>query len=207
MIYVSIGKNIKKLREENSLTQKELADIAGVTDKAVSMWEQGKREPRMGAMQKISDYFSVKMSVLMGETDFGEKNTQKNLIYIPIVDFIPAYGHNLSEDEIIGYENVSASFAEPGGKYIFYKFSDDNMEPVLKSGDLLLIQLKNYIQSGAYCAISVDGNQPFIKKLIFTGDKVELINENKNYENCFFMGEALKRLSVYGEIKKLIRNF
>ena len=59
---MSIGENIKKLRGIHDLTQKELAKIAGVSDKAVSTWEIGIKEPRMGAIQKIADYFGIQKS-------------------------------------------------------------------------------------------------------------------------------------------------
>lgn len=60
-----ISQNIKLLRERFGITQKELAEIAGVTDKAVSTWELGTNEPRMGAIQKISDHFGIKKSLLI----------------------------------------------------------------------------------------------------------------------------------------------
>ena len=41
---MSISKNIKKLRLEHNLSQKEFAKIAGVSDKAVSTWENGTKE-------------------------------------------------------------------------------------------------------------------------------------------------------------------
>lgn len=56
---MSIANNIKKLRTEHKLTQAEFGQIAGVTDKAVSTWENGTKEPRMGAIQKLADYFGV----------------------------------------------------------------------------------------------------------------------------------------------------
>lgn len=56
---MSIGNNIKWLRESRNLTQAEFGKIAGVSDKAVSTWENGTAEPRMGAIQKIADYFGV----------------------------------------------------------------------------------------------------------------------------------------------------
>jgi len=59
---MDISQNIKRLREEYGITQAELAKIAGVTNKAVSMWEMGNSEPRMGAVQKIADYFGIKKS-------------------------------------------------------------------------------------------------------------------------------------------------
>lgn len=60
-----IGENIKRLRIMHGLSQKELAQIAGVSDKAVSTWENGTKEPRMGAVQKIADHFGLKKSNLI----------------------------------------------------------------------------------------------------------------------------------------------
>lgn len=64
---MSIGANIKRLRELFDLTQKDLADIAGVTDKAVSTWETGLKEPRMGTIQKIADHFGIQKSNIIEE--------------------------------------------------------------------------------------------------------------------------------------------
>ena len=59
---MSIGRNIQVLRSKHGLSQRELAGIAGVSDKAVSTWELGKKVPRMGAIQKMADYFGVRKS-------------------------------------------------------------------------------------------------------------------------------------------------
>ena len=65
VINMPIGENIKRLRIMHGLSQKELARIAGVSDKAVSTWESGSKEPRMGAVQKIADHFGLKKSNLI----------------------------------------------------------------------------------------------------------------------------------------------
>lgn len=59
---LSISENIKKLRDKFDLTQQELADIARVTNKAVSTWETGIKEPRMGAIERIAQHFGIKKS-------------------------------------------------------------------------------------------------------------------------------------------------
>ena len=59
---MSIGKNISILRHRYNLSQDELAQIAGVTNKAVSAWESNKKTPRMGAIQRIADHFGLKKS-------------------------------------------------------------------------------------------------------------------------------------------------
>lgn len=56
---MSIGKNIKRIRVANGMEQSQIAKIAGVTNKAVSAWENELSVPRMGAIQKIADYFGI----------------------------------------------------------------------------------------------------------------------------------------------------
>lgn len=56
---MSIADNIKKIRIQYDLTQAELGEIAGVSDKAVWTWENGMAEPRMGAIQKIADHLGI----------------------------------------------------------------------------------------------------------------------------------------------------
>lgn len=59
---MSIGKTIKELRETKGLSQSELGKICGVSDKAVSTWENDLKVPRMGKIQQMADYFGVKKS-------------------------------------------------------------------------------------------------------------------------------------------------
>ena len=79
MYYIKRGeiignkRDIKLLREKYKLSQKDLALIAGVTDKAVSTWESGAKEPRMGAIQKIADHFGLKKSNLIEDNGLTEK--------------------------------------------------------------------------------------------------------------------------------------
>ncbi len=76
---MTISENIKNLRLKHGLSQKELGLIAGVTDKAVSTWEQGTKEPRMGAIQKIADHFGIKKSDIIEDRDIATKNAAKTL--------------------------------------------------------------------------------------------------------------------------------
>ena len=66
---MSIGDNIRHLRESHGMTQLEFAQIAGVSDKAVSTWENGLKIPRMGPIQKISDHFGVSLSELLSDDE------------------------------------------------------------------------------------------------------------------------------------------
>ena len=64
---MSIGENIRRLRESHRLTQKEFGEIAGVSDKAVSTWEKGIKLPRIGAVERLANYFGVPKSAILDD--------------------------------------------------------------------------------------------------------------------------------------------
>ena len=75
-----IGQFIKKIREENNLTQKELADRLGVTFQAVSKWENGKNAPDLGILKQISDEFNVNIDEILSGKRSSKKDSILNLI-------------------------------------------------------------------------------------------------------------------------------
>ncbi len=64
---MTIGENIRRLRELHELTQRELGAIAGVSDKAVSTWENGAKMPRMTAIKRMAAYFGIPAGDLLEE--------------------------------------------------------------------------------------------------------------------------------------------
>jgi len=69
------GTIIKKLREEKKMTQLELADIIGVTDKAVSKWETGKGYPDITLLDPLSRALGISTIELLS----GDSITNENL--------------------------------------------------------------------------------------------------------------------------------
>ena len=63
-----LGNFVSELRKEKNMTQKELASILGVTDKAVSKWERGLSYPDISLLEPLSDTFDVSIvELLQGE--------------------------------------------------------------------------------------------------------------------------------------------
>lgn len=57
--------HIKELRIRNKLSQSEFGMLFGISDKAVSTWENGIKMPRYKTLQKIANHFSVPMEWLL----------------------------------------------------------------------------------------------------------------------------------------------
>ena len=78
-----IGKFIKKIREDNNLTQKELADKLGVTFQAVSKWENGKNVPDISILKEMSKMFNINIDEIL-EGEIKSKEQSKNKYIYPI---------------------------------------------------------------------------------------------------------------------------
>ena len=60
-----LGSFISQLRKEQNMTQKELADLLCVTDKAVSKWERGLSFPDISLLEPIAAVFDVSIPELL----------------------------------------------------------------------------------------------------------------------------------------------
>ncbi len=63
---MSIGTTIKQLRRGRDLTQEELAEILGVSAKAVSQWENDRTAPDLSQIPAICTYFDISADTLLG---------------------------------------------------------------------------------------------------------------------------------------------
>lgn len=61
----SMGEIISKLRREKGMTQKELADMLGITDKAVSKWERDIACPDTQTIPKLAEILGMSVEKLM----------------------------------------------------------------------------------------------------------------------------------------------
>ncbi|MEE5992248.1 MAG: helix-turn-helix domain-containing protein [Oscillospiraceae bacterium] len=86
MNQTKMGNLIRNFRQERHLTQKQLADLLYVSDKAVSKWETGNGCPDISFLTALSEIFRVNLSVLLsGEIIQNESesgNMKKLKFYI-----------------------------------------------------------------------------------------------------------------------------
>ena len=64
MDQVKIGKFIAECRKEKNLTQSQLAERLGVSDRAVSKWENGRSMPDSSIMLELCDEIGINMNEL-----------------------------------------------------------------------------------------------------------------------------------------------
>ena len=61
--------NLKEIREEKNLQQKEIAKRLNRTAACISSWETGKTEPSIDDLIKLADLLEVSLDYLLNRTD------------------------------------------------------------------------------------------------------------------------------------------
>jgi len=93
----SFGIKLAELRKTKGMTQLDLADKLGVTDKAVSKWERDLAYPEVENLIKISDLFGVSLDSLLRGEDFSSS------------DIIDSNVNNISENPQHKKENSDST--------------------------------------------------------------------------------------------------
>ena len=74
------GATIKSLREAKGITQTQLAEMIGVTGKAVSKWETGKGLPDVSLLQPLATALDTSVMALMTGEQITNRNRSANML-------------------------------------------------------------------------------------------------------------------------------
>ncbi|MGH1142108.1 LexA family protein [Bacillus pseudomycoides] len=186
---MSIGKNIKKLRDKHKLSQKELGEIAGVSDKAVSTWEKGLKEPRMGAIQKIADHFGILKSDIIEDQNSkvtyirpNQSEIKNNCKPVPLLGAIAA-GTPLEMVAVEEWVNIPVEITDCHPHAFLLRVVGDSMNKVVPPNTLALIDPDIEIRNGDIAAVAVNGFDATLKRFYKFQDGITLEPESYNPEH------------------------
>lgn len=74
------GTTIKKLRDQNNMTQNQLAKLLNVSDKAISKWENGRGYPDITMLESIAEVFHITVTELLSGITIQNKNISGNML-------------------------------------------------------------------------------------------------------------------------------
>ncbi len=105
----NFGNFIKKIRKENNLTQKQLADKYHITTKTVSNWENNRNVPEKSLIKKIKKDFKINDKFIEELNNVEESNSSTEKV-----------DNNIVEPEIMKNEELE------NNDYTEYAFEDSN---------------------------------------------------------------------------------
>ncbi len=104
----NISEVIKKIRKDNNLTQKQLADKLNVTYQAVSKWENDKSIPDITTLKNISNKFNIKLDDLLGVNHSKKKKYPKIIILLLIFSVLSLFSYLLLNSDKYNFEKLES---------------------------------------------------------------------------------------------------
>ena len=225
---MTLSENLKRIRETQNLSQRQLAKRLGVANTSYFAWEQGTSKPKQANLDKLAQVLHVTLDVLLKDQSsdllhaFNQlTDDRKENVLVYTENQLVAQKQDNSEKvrQLFPYkvhEKLSAgtgfSYMDDGSydtvyfdAEISYDFASwvygDSMEPVFADGSVALIKDVSFDYDGAIYAIDWDG-QTYIKKVYKEAGGLRLVSINDNYQDKFAPFDESHRI-----VGKIIGNF
>ena len=194
--------NLERYMKAKGVEQVDIVRNLNVSATTVSDWVNGKKYPRVDAMQELADYLGVTLSMLTAESearDWLHDNAIQvgPMTHVPILGGVRAGFGGLAQEEADGYEFADVKGAQ---ECFFLRVTGDSMAPQISEGDLALIRMQSDVDSGDLAVVLIDDDEGTIKKIIKKPGSIVLQSFNHNYLPRVFIGREMGDLRIIGKV-------
>ncbi len=212
------GLRLKQRRENQNLSQVEVANILKINRSSYNSWESGRAKPNkknLTALAAILDvpvtYFESEYNIVNNYLQLSPNNQVKAEEYVEelLLSEQTSNVTHLFSVQVLADVQLSAGLGEgffdefetetvysdeeQYGYDIAAWIEGDSMEPVYKSGEVALIRSNGFDYDGAVYALSWN-DSVYIKKLYRDEDGFRMVSLNKDYPEKFIPYEDEPRI-------------
>lgn len=105
IIIMTVGENIRRIRQERGLTLKQLGEMVGVSEAYIRAYESGRRNPKLKSLEALAQALAVNVEVLTN-SDFDGIKAMHRLFQV----FRQYDGHLFEYQDQDGNDMVAVSF-------------------------------------------------------------------------------------------------
>ena len=193
---MSFGTSLKKIRQDNNLTQEELAKKINTSRSNIANYENDKNMPSIDILEKLSEIFNCSIDYLLGKSEIKDSDLKDKLFLIPIVGKVAAGKPILADENIEGYlpiDPLMYHLTSPNG-FFFLQIQGESMNKLIKNGSYALIKKQDYAEDGDVIVA------------IINGDNEATIKRYKQLNNQFVMLEPVSEDSSFQPITIDLKN-
>ncbi|WAE41339.1 XRE family transcriptional regulator [Staphylococcus pasteuri] len=199
--------SIKEIRLNNRLSKVEMAKKLDVSEGTIRMWENGKNEPRMGMIEKISSLFQVSKGYLLGEIEESTVPEFDSEIDVPYYGKVSA--GNFEEMTVDNQSLKTPSFVFNGRKpseCIALQINGDSMNKILANGSYIIVH--DYRINQDYKLNSNDilvlrlGGEYTVKRVRRTETKLHLdpVSYSDEFKTNSYDLDSIDEIEVIGKV-------
>lgn len=204
---IKLYSNIKRLREEQGLSQDALARLTGYTDRSsITKIEKGLVDLQQSKIELFAKALGTSVKDLIGWDD-ESKNTKKGTV-INVLGRVAAGIPIDAIEDIIDTEEITEKMAK-SGEFFGLQIHGDSMEPRMCEGDVVIVRKQDDAESGDIVIAMINGDDATCKRLRKYRDGIELISNNPSYDPMFFNNEDIEKkpVKIIGKVVELRGKF
>ena len=207
----TLGENIRKLRIENNMNQKDLAQKLGVSTSALSQYESGARTPSNEIMCQIATMFNVTVDFLLGrkhDMEYPQLTPVNGVVKIPVVGTVRAGEPMLAEENITEMIGLPDTLASDGREYFGLKVSGDSMNLCgILDRQIVVVRRQQTISNGQIAVVLIEGEEATVKRFYRSGNIVTLVPHSSNKDYTPKTLDISKvRVEILGRVVQAILN-
>ena len=195
--YSNIGNRIRDLRNENSLTQKQLGEMVNKSESTVRMWELGYSEPDIDTLGILSNIFSVRIDYITGkekEHTFDifsiDGITPVKTKKLPVLGSVACGEPIFAQEEYQGYISVDEDIK---ADFCLLAKGNSMINAGIKDGSIVFVKKQPTVDNGQIAVVLIE-DEATLKRVYFDEINKRLILNpcNDAYSPIIIDNEQLK---------------
>ena len=204
---MTVGDRIRQVRQEQDVTQQELADYIGVSKQAVYKYENNiVTNIPTDKVDAIAKRLKVSPAYLMG---WEEQPTPKptspapippGFMPMPKMKKVPLIGAIACGDPITALQNREGDVDVPEDvrcDFALKCHGDSMVGAGIHDGDVVYIHIQPDVENGEIAAVRI-GDEATLKRVYYSGDTLTLMPANAAYAPLVYTGETLNEVKIEG---------
>lgn len=198
----TFANNLKRYMQVHNVTQKELADIVGVSAPTVNDWVKAKKYPRIDKVEKLAEYFGILKSDLIEEKERDSLITLPNILKAETKK-LPLLG-NIACGEPVFANEEQGVYVEAGSNikadFCLKATGDSMIGARIHDGDIVFIRQQSFVSNGEIAAVLIE-DEATLKRVYYDSDNniLSLFAENPSYKTLRFQGEEIDKVRILGK--------
>lgn len=204
---MTVGDRIRKVRQEQDVTQQELADYIGVSKQAVYKYENNiVTNIPTDKVDAIAKRLRVSPAYLMGWEEqpapaaSREPTVPPGFEPMPAMDVVPLVGRIACGTPITAEQNIKSYVGVPAAWRADFALEchGDSMAPTICDGDVVCIRSQPEVEQGQIAAVRI-GEEATLKHCYYQNGVVQLIADNPSVcPPMVYTGSDLDEIEVEG---------
>ena len=202
---VTVGDRIRQVRQEQDVTQQELADYIGVSKQAVYKYENNiVTNIPTDKVDAIAKRLKVSPAYLMGWEEKPQpapRPIPKGFEPMPKMKKIPLVGSIACGTPILAQQNIDGHVDAPEDIRCDFALrckGDSMIGAGIHDGDAVYIHIQPEVENGEVAAVRI-GEEATLKRVYYDGTTLTLMPYNNAYAPMVYTGPQLEDVHIEGK--------